>query len=191
MLSIDNNICNVKFMVNSDNYEQTHQIGECLGQILSLRSLKKDKKLIFCGLGPIVIGLIGDLGAGKTTFVQGFSSGLSSEEFYTVSSPSYALVHEYPTIPPLSHIDLYRLSGFDDLESIGYWDYLGFEGIIIIEWANRIPDCLTDEHILITIRDRRCKNGRSFEFIFQNQPEALVQDFSEKIENLVYRELKE
>lgn len=85
------------------------------------------------------IGLIGELGAGKTTFMQGFVEhfGISRE---TVGSPTYSLVNEYQGSKTVYHLDLYRLENLEDLESVGYWDYFDYGGIVCVEWINKIPE---------------------------------------------------
>ena len=98
------------------------------------------------------VGLVGSLGAGKTTFVRGLGSGLDRAAAFEVSSPSYTLVHEYPTDPPLFHIDLYRLLGLDDLESTGFWDYLDQDGIVVVEWMDRVEECMPDEHLVVQLK---------------------------------------
>ncbi len=88
-----------------------------------------------------VVGLKGELGAGKTCFTRGFARGFSDEERVLVSSPTYSLLNVYQLSTPIYHFDLYRLTGFDDLETTGYWDITGSEsGISIIEWCDRIPE---------------------------------------------------
>jgi len=85
--------------------------------------------------GTEVICLIGDLGAGKTTFVKGLAQGLGIEEGYQVRSPTFTIVNEYPTKNcRLIHVDLYRVDQFD-LES-----FLG-EGVIVVEWARDLSLC--------------------------------------------------
>lgn len=85
------------------------------------------------------VALKGNLGAGKTTLVKGFMEGLGYQD--SVTSPSYSLVHEYPTKPPVVHIDLYRLEIDADWEEIGL-DYYLFEttrdNICFVEWPERV-----------------------------------------------------
>jgi tRNA threonylcarbamoyladenosine biosynthesis protein TsaE len=89
-----------------------------------------------------IIGLIGEMGAGKTCFVRGLVHGLSGGDC-GVNSPTYALVNHYAVLPAVAHFDLYRVNGFDDLESTGFWDVLTEEAqIIVVEWADRIEDVL-------------------------------------------------
>jgi len=85
--------------------------------------------------GTEVICLIGDLGAGKTTFVKGLTQGLGIEEGYQVRSPTFTIVNEYPTKKgKLIHVDFYRVDNFD-LES-----FLG-EGLIVVEWPRDLSLC--------------------------------------------------
>ncbi len=86
----------------------------------------------------VVIALVGDLGCGKTVFVQGLAKGLAVPESYAITSPSYTLINEYPGRLPLFHADLYRLSGNIDIESTGLFELLDREGVVAIEWAERL-----------------------------------------------------
>lgn len=79
----------------------------------------------------------GDLGAGKTAFTKGIGAALGVEE--PITSPTFAIVNEYEGTIPLFHFDLYRLESFDDLYSIGFFDYLRRGGIIAAEWSENIP----------------------------------------------------
>lgn len=89
------------------------------------------------------VGLKGELGAGKTCFTRGFARGFSDDDRVLVSSPTYSLLNVYQLSTPIYHFDLYRLTGFDDLETTGYWDVTGADsGIAIIEWCDRIPEVL-------------------------------------------------
>jgi len=81
------------------------------------------------------------LGAGKTTFAQGVAQGLGVVE--DVTSPTFALVHEYEGRLPLFHMDLYRLSSEEEFELIGGWEYLRRGGVCLIEWADRLGQALT------------------------------------------------
>lgn len=80
----------------------------------------------------------GNMGAGKTTFTKGIAAALGITD--PVTSPTFALVNEYPQGRiPLFHFDLYRIDSYDDLYAIGFFDYLGREGIIAAEWSENIP----------------------------------------------------
>lgn len=105
--------------------------------------------------GDVVL-LHGDLGSGKTTLAQGIIAGLGVAA--PVPSPTFTLVNEYEgeatdgTSRPIYHLDLYRLTGDNDLESIGLGDYLAPTiGISIIEWPERAAAWLGGEYLLIEI----------------------------------------
>lgn len=102
-----------------------------------------------------VVALHGELGAGKTRFVRGLAAGLGIDPAL-VTSPTFILVNEYPAgarAIPLVHVDAYRLSTDDDLETLD-WERLTTPAshILVIEWAERIaPDALPDERFTITL----------------------------------------
>ena len=88
-----------------------------------------------------VVGLVGDLGTGKTHFVKGLLEGLESAEDAT--SPTFTLVHEYRSGRlPVFHFDFYRLNQPAELAEIGFDDYLEEGGIAVIEWADRFAQML-------------------------------------------------
>ena len=85
------------------------------------------------------VALHGDLGAGKTAFVRGMAAQLGDAY---ASSPTFGIVHEYDTTPKLFHFDVYRLQGEEDLEAIGFEEYLHAGGIVVVEWPERIAAAL-------------------------------------------------
>ena len=111
-----------------------------------------------------VIAFFGSLGMGKTAFIRGLARGLNIAE--NVSSPTYALVHEYAGKIPLYHFDMYRVSGWDDLYSTGFFDYLEADGIVAVEWSENIENALPDYAYYVEITkgeaddDRVIKIGR-------------------------------
>lgn len=84
-----------------------------------------------------VVAIFGEMGAGKTVLVRGIARGLGY--LGAVTSPTYTIVNEYPTTPPLFHFDLYRLNS-DELYEIGFDDYLERGGICAIEWFENAED---------------------------------------------------
>lgn len=100
-------------------------------------------------LGPgDVLALCGDLGTGKTTFVQGLARGLRVTE--SVTSPSFVLVREYAGRLPVYHLDLFRLDRVDDLSAIGYDEYVAGQGVTVIEWAQKMPQALPPDYVELT-----------------------------------------
>ena len=109
-------------------------------------------RLLGASLTPgCVIGLTGDLGSGKTCFIKGIAEGLNNTPADEVTSPTFTILQEYPGQVPLYHFDAYRLSGSSDLEAIGFEDYVGTDGVAVIEWADRISDALPPDAISIRI----------------------------------------
>ncbi|MBE6703565.1 MAG: tRNA (adenosine(37)-N6)-threonylcarbamoyltransferase complex ATPase subunit type 1 TsaE [Ruminococcaceae bacterium] len=99
---------------------------------------------------PPFVALYGDLGVGKTAFVRGFASVFC--EGVAVRSPTFALVNEYRgKRKTLFHFDMYRITGEDDLYSIGYDDYLMRDGICLVEWCENIPFGLPEEYVRVSI----------------------------------------
>jgi tRNA threonylcarbamoyladenosine biosynthesis protein TsaE len=97
-----------------------------------------------------VVALVGDLGAGKTEFVKGLAAGLGSPA--VVTSPTFTLIHEYlGGRLPLYHMDFYRLSSKDELDEIGFDDYLSHAGICAVEWANRFSERIPGGAIWVTL----------------------------------------
>lgn len=106
-----------------------------------------------------IVACRGALGAGKTTFVQGFAEGLGVGGDVYVRSPTFALVHAYHGRIPLYHFDFYRLSSCAEVQDIGFEEYLDAGGVVIIEWADRFPEILPPMRLEVSIRiadsDRR------------------------------------
>lgn len=105
--------------------DETRKLGHDIGKRLDIDT---------------IILLVGELGSGKTCFVQGLAKGLEVPEGYEITSPTYTLVHEYPGRLPLVHIDLYRIHDEFDAEAIGLWEILCQESIVVVEWADRLRD---------------------------------------------------
>ncbi len=90
--------------------------------------------------GDIVL-LYGPIGAGKSVFARGLAEGLGAKRWR--GSPTFTLVHEYPTQPPLYHLDLYRLSR-DEVADLGLEEYARPDAVMVVEWADRAPEHLHD-----------------------------------------------
>lgn len=97
-----------------------------------------------------VFALIGDLGVGKTVFTKGLAAGLGIEE--PVSSPTFTIVQIYEGGRlPFYHFDVYRIGDAEEMEEIGYEDYIYGDGVSLIEWADLISDILPEHYTKITI----------------------------------------
>ena len=97
-----------------------------------------------------VLALNGDLGAGKTCFACGFAKGMGYDG--DVCSPTFAIVNEYRGGRlDIYHFDMYRVLGWEDLYTTGYFEALESGGVLLIEWSENIAAALPEEHITVTI----------------------------------------
>ena len=110
--------------IHTDSPEQSRQLGFLVGRCLD---------------GPAIIGLKGDLGCGKTVFVQGLARGLDVPERYPITSPTYTFINEYPGRLTFFHVDLYRITDPEELTDIGFEEVTGGQAVAAIEWAERLP----------------------------------------------------
>ena len=114
-----------------------------------------DTKQLASTLAPFlragdIIMLNGDLGAGKTQFVQGVAQAMGVAA--NVVSPTFNIVLEYAGDQmPLYHFDLYRLESRDELEDIGYWELLEGDGVSFIEWGNKFPQSAPLDYLEVRI----------------------------------------
>lgn len=99
-----------------------------------------------------VICLEGDLGAGKTTISQAIASGLDVPDNCYVTSPSFAILHEYEGRMPMYHMDFYRLQEAGEVEDLGFEEYFYLDGLTVIEWSSRAVDILPDERMILDIK---------------------------------------
>ncbi len=100
--------------------------------------------------GGEVLAFTGGMGAGKTAFTRGLVLGLGAGD--VVSSPTFALVNEYRGRLTVEHFDMYRVNGWDDLYSTGFFDYLDTDSVLVIEWSENIAGALPDQVISIDIQ---------------------------------------
>ena len=98
-----------------------------------------------------VVALSGELGAGKTVFARGVAGYLEVKQ--RVTSPTFTLINEYcGTIPPLYHMDLYRLNNLSEIEDIGVEDYFYSDGICLVEWAEKLEGLLPEHAVTIYLK---------------------------------------
>lgn len=118
----------------SNSYEETQKIAEAFA-----KTLKEGD----------VLCMYGDLGVGKTAFVQGLAKGLGIGEHIT--SPTFTIVNEYSGSLPLYHFDVYRIADSDEMYEIGYEEYVYGDGVSVIEWPQLIDDILPEKRYDIEI----------------------------------------
>lgn len=146
-----------KFLTN--NPRQTQKMGEILARE-SLKISSKRKALVF--------GLIGDLGGGKTTFLQGFAKGLGIKE--KILSPTFVIMKRF-FIPHTSftnfyHIDCYRIKNPKEVSDLGFREIVkNPKNIVAIEWADKIQKIIPKETIWV-----------KFEFISKNRRKIIISD---------------
>lgn len=119
--------------LRSDSAERTRRIGAALGRLARA--------------GDVML-LQGDLGAGKTTFTQGFAAGAESDEL--VNSPTFVLMNEYHGRVPIFHADLYRLDDPDEVERLDLSN-ASLDGALLVEWPERGEGLLPERHVLVRI----------------------------------------
>lgn len=146
----DFHISNMKFIRSQKTYE-CRSAGETI-------ELAKD--FASCLQGGSAVGLEGPLGSGKTTFVKGLALGLGLADEHEVKSPTFVLMHVYPTRIPLYHFDLYRLESEKEIEAIGFEDFAADpSGVVCVEWAEKAEKFFSGERwrirFEITDGDRR------------------------------------
>jgi tRNA threonylcarbamoyladenosine biosynthesis protein TsaE len=162
------------FSVITSSPEQTWQIGEMLGSRL--------------GSGDTVC-LYGELGSGKTNFTYGIAQGLKVQEQY-ITSPTFTFVNEYEGRVPLYHIDLYRLHGPGELQSIGFEEYIDSDGATVIEWAEQAEEELPENRLDVYLSDVS-ENSRELGFFAEGERYGkLLADLKKAIEDRKYIEIK-
>ena len=139
-------------LLHSAGVEQTIALGHTLGRQVKNR---------------IVLMLYGDLGSGKTAFTQGLARGLGVPDDVAVTSPTYTLINEYPGRLPLYHVDLYRLPAPVDPDEIGLLELFEENGIVCVEWAQRLhPDDVPEQRLelFFTVTGDNRRAIRVFEY---------------------------
>lgn len=123
------------FLLEVSRPEQTMLCGEIMGKLIPRGS---------------VVGLTGNLGAGKTVFAKGLARGLGIEE--EPNSPTFVIMSCYEGSVPLFHFDVYRLSGGAEFEDTGYEEFFYGDGISVVEWADKVRDVLPGNAVIIDIQ---------------------------------------
>ena len=123
-------------IIETHSVEETLALGACLGEQLTPGA---------------VIALVGTLGSGKTHFVKGVARGNGTPADVAVTSPTFVLVNEYPGRLLLYHVDVYRLRGSADLEALGFDEMVQGGGAVLVEWADRVAECLPADHVRVEI----------------------------------------
>ena len=118
----------------SNSYEETQKFAEEFSKTLKAGD---------------VLCMYGDLGVGKTAFVQGLAKGLGIDE--PITSPTFTIVNEYSGSLPLYHFDVYRIADSDEMYEIGYEEYVYGDGVSVIEWPQLIDDILPENRYDVTI----------------------------------------
>ena len=125
-----------KINIKTLSADETQKLGQKIGTLIKQ---------------PLIIALRGDLGSGKTAFVQGLAKGLEVPDGYYITSPTFTLINEYPGRLSLVHVDLYRLESIDDLEDLGLDELLYGQAVIAIEWAEKLTGRQPAEQLLVTM----------------------------------------
>ena len=99
-----------------------------------------------------VVALMGELGSGKTLFAQGLARGLEVPEAFYITSPSFAIINEYPGRIPFFHLDLYRVSSVEELSELGLEEIIYGNGAVAIEWAERLGGDLPEERLEVHLK---------------------------------------
>lgn len=121
----------------SESLSKTSRVGEAIGAR--------------CEPGDVIC-LGGDLGAGKTTMAQAIARGAGVDEKEYISSPTFAILHEYHGRLTIYHMDFYRLASSDDIIGLGLDEYLYGEGLSVIEWYERAETIIPDNSLVVKLQ---------------------------------------
>ena len=150
---------NTKIEIISESAEQTREIARFIGEKLREGD---------------VLALSGELGSGKTCFTGGLARGLGVDEKYQITSPTFTLINEYPARCKLYHFDVYRLNGYSEFEDLGYEEYFCGDGIVVIEWAEKIVQILPADTFFI-----------SFEYLDENRRRIIIKGQKNRLKELI------
>ncbi len=147
--------------------QETERIGSLVGEMLK---------------GGDVIALSGELGTGKTTLVRGIAQGMKFDK-EEVASPSFTLINEYDGPLPLFHIDLYRLESEQELYEIGYEEYIRGNGVVVIEWADKVHQAIPQESLWIILRYLDAKRREIVMKAQGNRYEKMIEELRRRLYN--------
>ena len=150
---------NVKAEIISVSAQQTWEIARSFGE-----KLKEGD----------ILALSGELGSGKTCFTGGLARGLGVDEKYQITSPTFTLINEYPARYRLYHFDVYRIKDYTEFEDLGYEEYFNGEGIVVIEWAEKIAETLPEGVFLI-----------NFEYLDENKRRIVIEGTESRLKDLI------
>lgn len=149
----------------SKSSRQTMNLGRRLGKLAQ---------------GGEIIGLIGELGTGKTCFVRGVTDGAAVGKDAWVRSPTFTLINEYQGRLPVYHIDLYRVGDRVALEGLNLREYLYADGISLIEWFEYLPAQEVDEYLEVQIVHAGANQREISLFARGERYERLIEELAEK-----------
>jgi len=149
----------------STSPDDTLDIGRIIGENLT---------------GGQVVALMGELGTGKTCLTQGIAQGMGIAGDYYVTSPTFTLINEYPGRIPLYHMDVYRLSGPHDLEDMGYREYFYGDGIVVIEWAEKVAGILPTGTVMISLKHGNDSNTREMKISCESDISPIIEMLKER-----------
>ena len=124
------------FTITTESDQDTIRVGKEIGRLL----LEGD-----------VVGLVGELGSGKTWLTKGIALGLGVNHKTVVTSPSFTLVNQYQGRATLFHMDVYRLESLDEVLSAGIEEAIHSGGVVLLEWADRWPEILPEQALMVKL----------------------------------------
>jgi ATPase, YjeE family len=152
--------------VTSNSARKTMSWGRKLGKLVQ---------------GGEIIGLVGELGSGKTCFARGFAAGAEVGKEAWVRSPTFTLINEYQGRLPVYHIDLYRIGKATEIDALNLREYLYSDGASLIEWFDYLPAGEVDEYLEIRMAHAG-RTGRAISFIAHGaRYEAIVNELRNSV----------
>ncbi|MCL2640074.1 MAG: tRNA (adenosine(37)-N6)-threonylcarbamoyltransferase complex ATPase subunit type 1 TsaE [Phycisphaerales bacterium] len=133
--------------IRTTSVDQTVSLGRLIGELAPPNTC---------------IALTGNLGAGKTQLTRGITQGAAVTDPTLVVSPTYVLLNIYPGPKPVYHMDAYRIVSEDDFEAVGFDELLRSDGIVVVEWSEKIPYLLPPDHLSIAIHPQDEPDHRLF-----------------------------